>query len=117
MKEHMLVVDVQAEFHYLAPPGTEQDRIIRAQQNAIASVTAHRLLPKFRQMILDEIAGRSAPETAVDHQRHVQTFTRVGPEQGMSTMCECGQTFAKHIAQDHAGNACVCPTANRGESR
>lgn len=48
-----------------------------------------------------------------EERRQVQTFMRVGPEQGMSTMCECGQTFAKHIAQDHAGNACVCPTANR----
>lgn len=55
----------------------------------------------------------SAQETSV---APVRTFTRVGQEIGMSSMCECGATFAKHIAQDHAGNSCVCPTANRGES-
>lgn len=52
----------------------------------------------------EETLPDSAQETPA-----VRTFTAAGPEQGMSTMCECGQTFAKHIAQDSSGNACVCP--------
>lgn len=40
----------------------------------------------------------------------VKTFRQVGPEKGMSTMCECGATMLHHIAQDHLGNACVCPS-------
>lgn len=58
------------------------------------------------EMIRDSINEwlGSTQETGV-----ARTFTAAGPEQGMSTMCECGQPFAKHIAQDSAGNSCVCP--------
>jgi len=68
---------------------------------------------------VDALVARRADECMAKVRQHfaerrqVQTFMRVGPEQGMSSMCECGQTFAKHIAQDNAGNSSVCPTANR----
>lgn len=59
----------------------------------------------LRDFLVEAInTRRPAQETPA-----VRTFTAAGPERGMSTMCQCGQTFAKHIAQDHAGNACVCP--------
>lgn len=48
----------------------------------------------------------------------VQTFEPNGPERGFATMCaNCGQTFGKHIAQDHHGNSSVCPVHETGDGR